>query len=360
MSYTPLPIATTEPSGSDEAVPVRLVPVTTPVDSHLLEPGTGFHVRMTPIGDLRVAQPYRVVGTVFFNSVDTRFWTVSNSGAGSAAGVANGIATLTSGTANNGYGVIRSVRSGRFIFAHPMQFRAAVRVPDTTELNNTRYFGTFTTSGATTPANGFAFEFNGSGALTLKCYNGGAVSYSATSGAFNGEVTSYTLDSNVHAYEIMYFIMGAWFFIDGVLIHKFTPTTSMLSGTFDLPITAISLNSASGTESADLEVWSANIARMGRDLTMPVSYYHAAGTTAGVTLKVGAGSLRHLVISNVSTNANLTIYDNTAASGTVLFTTGGMPATTQPFDIDLEDLAFFTGLTFAVTGAACSVVVIYE
>lgn len=331
-----------------------------PVDIHLLEPGTGFHVRMTPIGDLRTVTPHRLVGSGFGSSNDTRFWTIANSGAGSAGAVATGVATLTSGTANSGYGQIQSVQSARFIFAHPHQFRGVFRLPDTTEANNTRRFGPFNTTATTTPADGFCFEFDGTGALTVCSYKGGAVSYSAASGAFNGEVTTYTVDANVHAYEIQYFVIGAWFYIDGVLIHKLTPTTGPFCNTFTHTITATTINSGSGTESADLEVWASVISRLGKETTQAVSYYHAAGTTAGVTLKIGAGNIQHLIVSQISNNAVITLYDNTAASGTVIWTSGAMTTNAMPYDLEFGDIGFNIGLTLVVSGANCSVVVIYE
>ncbi len=330
-----------------------------PVDIHLLEPSTGFHARMTPIGDLRVVEPFRLVGTVYGSSIDTRTWTASNVGAGSAAGVANGVATLTSGTANNGYGQITTVRAARFIFAHPHQFRGSARLPDITEANNTRRIGAYTISG-TSPQDGFAFELDGTGVLSCVAYRGGSVSYSASSGSFNGDSTTYVLDTNVHAFEILHFVMGAWFYIDGALVHKIVPTTTPLANTLNLPCTAQTINSASGTESSDLEVWSMNIARLGRETTAPMTYYHAAGTTVGTTLKAGPGILRSIVFSQISVNSSVTIYDNTSASGTVLFTSGSLPATTTPFYLEFNELPFFTGLTFVVSTAACSLVFSYE
>jgi hypothetical protein len=331
-----------------------------PVDIHFVEPGTGFHARMTPLGDQRVVEPFRLIGSGFDSALDIRFWTATNSGAASAAGVTNGVATLTSGTANSGYGQIQTVRKARFIFAHPHQFRGAFRLPDTTEANNTREFGPFSTSAAVTPSDGFAFSFDGTGALTVKAYKGGSVSYSETSGNFNGEVTSYTIDDNIHAFEIQYFVMGAWFWIDGVLIHKLTPTTTPFCNTLTTNATAYSKNSGSGTESADLEVWAMNIVRLGRDLTNPATYYHAAGTTAGVVLKVGPGAVHRVVVSQISNNSVATLYDNTAASGTVLWTSGAMTANANPYSIDFGGMNFTTGLTFVVSGANCSAVWVYE
>lgn len=330
-----------------------------PVDVHLREPGTGFHVRMTPIGDMRVVEAYRLVGTVFGSAIDTTAWTASNSGAGSAAGVASGLATLTSGTANSGYGQITTVRKARSIFAHPHQFRAAARLTATAVAETTRRVGPYSLSG-TAPQNGFAFEFDQNGALTVKAYRNGSVSYSAASGAFNGEAASYAIDTNVHAYEILHFIMGAWFYIDGVLIHEILPTTAPMCDTLNTPCTAQCINSASGTTSAGFEIWSMNTARLGRAQTQPMTYYHAAATTAGVTVKAGPGVLRRAIVSQISNNAAVTIYDNTAASGTVLWTSGAMPANNTPYALDFGGIPFENGLTFVVATAAASIVWSYE
>jgi hypothetical protein len=100
--------------------------------------------------------------------------------------------------------------------------------------------------------------------------------------------------------------------------------------------------------------------RSGPDITLPRNYYHAAGTTAGTVLKRGAGQIHGLTISQVSNNAVVTIHDNTAASGTVIWTSGAMGANTVPFNVDLRGSQFETGLTLVVSGANASVVVIYE
>ena len=91
-----------------------------------------------------------------------------------------------------------------------------------------------------------------------------------------------------------------------------------------------------------------------------MSYYHAAGTTAGVTLKVGAGILRKAIVSQISNNSAVTLYDNTAASGTVLWTSGALAANALPFEVDFDGVNFSTGLTFVVATANCSIVWIYE
>ena len=104
----------------------------------------------------------------------------------------------------------------------PMLWRGAILVTDTTVAESTRRWGAFTST-AEVPADGHYFELDEAGVLSVVTVKGDAVVVSIPSGSFNGDVKarSYAVDTNVHAYEILYYTMGAWFFIDDVLIHGY-------------------------------------------------------------------------------------------------------------------------------------------
>lgn len=310
--------------------------------------------RINPLGSGVVEEFTRLIGTIFGSAIDTNFWTASNNGAGSASGVASGIATLTSGTANNGHGSLTTVRLARFIFVNPNLVRIAARITATNVANNTRRWGAFTATVANPPVpqEGFSFEYTGT-TLSVCRYVGGAQT-KVDSGSFNGEVTSYTLDTNVHAFEILYFVMGAWFFIDGVLIHKFAPTTAILSGALDLPASMGSVNSGSGTATATLEVWAGSIFRQGKLETMPM-YFHFT-TAASTLLKRGAGALHRVTLNNAG-GTLITLYDNTSAAGSVIAIIN-TPATADAVTLDYHT-QFFTGL-FMVTTGTWDGTIIYE
>lgn len=322
-----------------------------------IEDKTGNQTRVTQMGEMSIAQTIRLVGAVFVGSADAIFWTVANSGAGSASTVASGLSTQTSGTAASGYGQIQSVAKARFVFGSLNRYRGTHRVTNTTVAHNTRRWGAFTTTSTTTPSNGFYFELSSAGILSVVRVSNGTPTAFA-SGSFNGKVTAYTLDTNVHDYEITYFVMSAQFFIDGVLIHEFEPTTAVLTQDLHLNVTATSINDGTGGTSGVLETWQATIQRLGPIQTQARSYYQT-GTTAGVTLKVGPGQIKALAFAAVTIHSAVTLYDNTAASGTVLYATGGMPATTAPFSVAI-DIPFTTGLTLVIATAACNLVVSYE
>jgi len=326
------------------------------VSVHGLSDEFGFDAQFSPMRSLQVAEPYRLVGTTFGASIDTNFWTATNSGAASAAGVAVSVATVTSGTANSGYGKIRSVRDGRFIFAHPMKFRGGFRLPTVVKANTTRAWGPVSLS-TVTPQNGAYFSVNGSGVLSVNHVSNGTP-VSVASGDFNGDVSQYIMDTNGHAYEIVYFTMGIWFYIDGKFIHSFIPTTSVLYRTASLPINFWAANSAGGTTSASLECWNTVIVRIGRAITAPRSTY-VAGATAGQVLKIGDGTVQKINLSAINNNSAITLYDNTAASGTILwaFDSGNLD---RAVSFDFGEMAFAIGLTIVQTGAGTKTTVSYE
>ena len=81
----------------------------------------------------------------------------------------------------------------------------------------------------------------------------------------------------------------------------------------------------------------------------------AAPTTT--VIKTGSGKLKRIVFNKPVATGVVTIYDNTAASGTVIGTIT-TPASPQPGSIDY-DLAFTTGLTIVSATAAQDITVVW-
>lgn len=93
----------------------------------------------------------------------------------------------------------------------------------------------------------------------------------------------------------------------------------------------------------------------GEDVTVDVLKTETRGAAVNIltatttTVKSGAGHLNHLIAVG-GTMGNVTIYDNTAASGTVLFG----PATPTAGGVIVADIEFAVGLT-VVTAAATAI-----
>jgi hypothetical protein len=304
----------------------------------------------------------RLAGTMFGADLDTAFWTAAHNGTVSAAVLSDGIVTLASGTANNGYGSLISVRHGRFLFVNPNLFRMGARLTSAAVANCTRIIGACDITAGNPPTlnNGFYFAFDAAGALTVNCKVAGSAAVSVASGSFNGEVAAYTIDTNVHAFEILYFVMGVWFFIDGVLIHKFTPTTSVLSNDLDLHCFAEVVNSAGGTTSGALAVWASSILRLGKELTRPMYRNIAANSATPVVCKRGSGSLHAIIINKAGNTSNsLTLYDNTTNSAPVIGTLD--TNVTREIQFGPYGLDFQNGLTVVLNnGTAADVTLLFD
>lgn len=327
----------------------------TPWQVEISDGHNGMRSSVSVFGDLVIAQSVRLVGPSFTGTtLDSNFWNTTNTTASGDAGVtlANSVATLSNGTTFDGGVYLNSVKTARFLFAHPNKFRAAIRLTELTSANNTRWWGVRDST------NGLGFKY--AGGVFSVFYTNNGVTTTVSSGSFNGAFgRTKALDTNIHAYEIEYFTMGTWWYVDGVLLHQTLPTTSPSSGGLTLPIQVASENAIGATTAHPLEVWNASVLRLGSSYSKPASARVSTNTTA--VLKRGAGTLHRVTIGKPgSVNNVVTIYDNTAASGTVLAVISGTETTaasgTYTYDID-----FYTGLTaVSATGTAPDMTVVYE
>lgn len=327
----------------------------------------GYSAMVTPMQSLRVVQNTRLIGATFQGiALDTRYWTASL-GIGGAVAIASGgnptgEALISTGTTANNTTSLNSVRVARYAAGSQNFFRAQVVLPavSTATGTNKRQWGALDT------ANGYWFEAYQANAATKPiirvCTRSGTVD-AAPITSFNGEYgVSYVLDNNPHTYEIYWTNRTAWFFIDGELLHTLSSGTSPLVAVQSLPIGLFNTNAGGNTSNNTFIVRVASIHRLGYLLTQP-QFYYQSGTTAGVVIKSGVGNLHKVIIGSQATTAVITLYDNTAASGSVIFSwtyTQGAQANNQPTVLDFAGIPFSIGLTIAITTAASNVCVIYE
>lgn len=90
------------------------------------------------------------------------------------------------------------------------------------------------------------------------------------------------------------------------------------------------------------------------------SKVYQGGITAGITCKNRDGNLRGMVISGVTNNSVVTLYDNTSSSGTLLWSSGAMSNQTVPFAVDFKSMPFYIGLQLVISGANCNVLLIFD
>ena len=311
----------------------------------------GYIGNNTPTSEARVAEITRLVGSQFAGStVDTNFWTSTVANSATITQASSEI-TLTSGVNSAASAQLHSVHRGRVIAGISQQWRGGIQVNDIGIASNVRRWGV--AWGATMPTitDGAFFQLNGTTfqIVTRK----GSSDTPVSSGAFNGSVSSYTMTTNAATYEIYYTQTAVLFVINGVLIH--TVSASSVTWTNEITLHCYLSNiNAGNTTSVNVEARFSSIRRVGKENSMPVPARISTATTT--VLKYGPGFLHHITVNNPTNNA-ITIYDNTAASGTAIaIINPGASAT--PFSLPY-DCPFQTGLTI-VTAGTPDLTVIYE
>jgi len=213
-----------------------------------------------------------------------------------------------------------------------------------------------------TITDGAYFKMDGT-TLKIETLKGGVPS-TISSGSFNGVLgATYIPDTTAVPYEIYWTSFKAWFTINDTLLHTINSTA--WANTMNYYVYLDSSNS--GTSPTAFNCSIASISRLGALSTQPTSYF--SGATSGVVLKYGTGNLHSLTVTGIpgaTSTSQVGLYDNTAASGTVIFTTGSLNTgntannftSNFPFTIDFKGIPFFNGLDMTCTN--CSALVVYE
>jgi len=317
-------------------------------------------MRLSPMGALKVAIPTRLAGqTIAGAVVDPAFWGSTIVGTG-AVTQNYGVMTLTTAATANSSMLVTSQRIARYTGAVPNYFRSNLSLPAVT--TGTAGFVNKRRWGAFDAANGYFFEAtqtNPASAPTLsvvcrKTDGSGLVDTPVTS--FNGDYgATFTLDVNVHSYEIWWTNKNAYFWVDDALLHTVTTTTTPAVATPHLKIGLQTINSGDCTGVNTLVVRSATINRLGVSNTEPLWAY-ISGDAAQYNLKYGPGKL-HKMIFNNTTGTSITFYD--AAAGTTnpiaLITTATASIGSWDFNIN-----FYNGLTAVTVANNLNATVIYE
>ena len=338
-----------------------------------VDPILGTTQRVSPQNRALVNDPTRLVGPPFSTALTAGngtgtspqgdlFWNLStkNNTATTASADTNTSniqqATLIvpAGDAGADYALVQTVRRARYVTAQMNAWKGVIKLSVPCS-NSISYFGALSTKVVPfiltlAPLDGFCFSIAPNNSVSVQAYSNGAVTLNVSSG-FNGALGStYTLaDANFHTWEILYRDSSVHFLIDGFLLHTAGPTTTALSPNMNNYSTLAQITTGAEAVGRTMVASYATIERYGQDTTRPqYAYIHGAATTV---CKTSAGSLHGIIIGTPTSGSPVTIYDNTAASGTVIAvlspTTG-----TVPDDVDFGEsgVDFSNGLTVVTTG----------
>lgn len=335
-----------------EAIPRSLSPEgNLKVGVYEIEDDQGNKVGISPMSELRTSEHIRLVGVSFGTTFDTNFWTKTTLVGGDATTLSNNTLIMaTDGATANASIIIQSTRRGRYIPSYPNYYRGQIIVPAVSGANIRRW-GAFETT------DGFFFETDGTN-LAVTCRKGSSDVNKVYSGSFNGSWGSdYTLNTNNHTYEIIFTNSSASFFIDGVLLHKFTAATATLTGTLHLLVGLQCTNTASNTAVNTLQVRSSTINRIGKETTSP-AWKNQHGAIGATVLKYGNGMLHRVTINAYAGASTIILYDALTATNPIASIAFGGNVQ-LPMTLTYE-LNFYTGLTYVTTNGATDITIVYE
>jgi len=318
---------------------------------------TGFHgenigeaVNVSPAGEMMVAEHSRLVGTSFTGTIlDPNFWITPTKTGSAGVIVASGMAQLYTGATANSSVVLNSNRVARYIAGTPNYYRGAVNCPAITGANVRRW-------GAFDALDGYFYEYDGT-TLSVVARRNGSDSSKISSGSFNGTGgATYTLDANVHTFEIFWTSSNVWFCIDEVLIHKIKDTLVPSTYTQHLRVGLQCTNSDGNVARNTLNVRTSTINRMGKLESTPHWYNITSSETR--VLKYGPGSLHRIVCNDIGAAGNtLVLYDGISAVGYPTIASLDLNKSTI---ISLDyNLPFSSGLTYT-SNSSVNMTVVYE
>jgi len=309
---------------------------------------------INPTNEQATSPVYRMVGTTFDGTtLDTNFWTDGSLLDGSIVQTGSDIKLHTDAVAGGtpaSSAKYTSVRKARFVAGSAMLFAGGFNFKTAYTANNIRRVGVYTTQATiNSPVDGFYFELSNASFSVNSRANSGIVS-SIASGSFNGElgVSWAPTTDTYYNLTIEYTPLAIFFYVNNQLLHK--KQGAQQSYYMTLPITIECLNT-SGTTDVSFETVGMYIARQGELITNPQYKYLGSNTTS--VLKYGAGILLRIV--SVENAGTITIYDNTAASGTQICVIDS----SKVYGSMEFQAPFSNGLT-VVTASNARVTVIYE
>lgn len=313
----------------------------------------GKTAQVSPMRGLSTFDQVRLCGTPFHGTVkDTNFWSETGTTANGSVTQSGGQVILTTTVDSGSAAVYTSIRSGRYISGSSNKFRAVVRFPDLGSAgnNNVREFGAFMAT------DGFLFQLNANVFNIVVRKNGVADQVIAKASWTGTHAAAFTLDTNVHTYEIQWTNSSAWFFIDDNIVHTVVGSTSPSTETLTFPVKARNINTGIGA-ALSINIRTMSILRMGHEKSRPHwKYSNDAVAAAAGLLKVGAGTLHRVI--NGNNKGTLALYDcatTGALSGQICLLDLTQMVGSIEFSLDFQ-----VGLIMVQTDAASETTIVYE
>lgn len=277
-------------------------------------------------------------------------WTAALSGTGSATQGAGQLRLRTGATANSTSRVTsRTVRRR----AGATQYYISVWwLDNVAQANVTRRWGMYDDN------NGFFFEHDSVNGLRVASRKAGVDTYVAGS-AMNGPTLVGDFDlSKLNQFNIFYGGLSCRWHVNGRVLHAIGTNTlsSPLTESVNLPMRAETVNTGGST--VDNSLYGRGVSFHSVSPLDIVPQYRMISTAATTVVSVNAGTLRRIALNNPGPGGTVTLYDNTAASGTQVGIISVPGSANNPFMMEY-DIEFQNGLT-VVTSSAMNITVVFD
>lgn len=321
----------------------------------VLDGETGSDMFVAPNGSLNTGELIRLVGGNFVagQPLLTHMWTTTTVNGGSTS-TTNGELTLSTNTTANGEVRVQTANRARFITATFNIAHLAVSTPNYTNTNVIRRWGCFDPNGSG-GTDGIYFE-NNSGTYSIKRVRNGVLQETVAEASFS-EVADNPLvkNDNIAVYEIVYNAGTIFFYQNRKLLHRMSSLASAAYGTPHLRAGFMVQNTNSNTTDNTLVTRGIGISRIGAAQAVP--NFFRISTSGTFVVKNTPGRFHKVLITDKGVgSATVTIYNNTAGSGTVIALID-----TNDVQGNMEFQAEFDiGLTVVVSGSNVGLTVIYD
>lgn len=316
--------------------------------SIIVDPVTGMMGYLDRFRNLRTANTKRMFGSNFGANIDTTYQYTITNGNGGTTTATSGVATLATNTTANGNTTLITKPKIRYLSGRNNLIRIQARFGDTGGANNVREFGIYVDAN-----NQYNYRLSDTtfSVVLKKAGIETVISSGSFNGSGSGSTGTYTVDTSFHSFEILVSGSRIQFVIDNQPLHVFSATSTSLVASLVGNVFMSNTNSGGSTTNRVLDTIAISASQIGDAVNNPL-YYNIDAVAETRTLKSGGGTLQSISIGRLGgANALITIYDNTAASGTIIARfdlTANSAFGTHVFGI--EGVNFYNGLTYVTSG----------
>jgi hypothetical protein len=313
----------------------------------------GFISENTPLGEVRIVEPFKLVGTIFEgNTIDVNYWVTGASGVGASCTQLNGSLLLTSGIASGSTVTAYSVRRGRFLSGYSMRYRATIQLGDTGTANSVRRWGLCGSANtATAITDGIYFQLSNAEFSCNVTQSGNNQKITSFNGTLGG---SYAPGVKYNLFEIYYTPSTIYFVLEDQVLHYTSINDIAFPSFSSFYIFMSSTNTGVLPNTMTIKTKEMSIYRLGKEDCAPISKHLTAATA--LILKNGSGRLRRVIYNTFVNGATVTFYDAVTATNpiAIMAPTNNIYPGTVFYDVD-----FYTGLCVTITGTA-DLTLVYE